>query len=149
VHVTTAWDQCNFSDIEIQKKHSVCIDYLKYIFDWETENLVGRSLVSYFQSVHHNIMVIPCFSPPLSAKFNLYNLCEWEANFYFPGKNIPEIYKSYQDLRPGHITQENQKILAQLLNQNLKPGIFQTSYDNFVKPTLPFEKAFKKNDIIR
>jgi hypothetical protein len=144
VHITNAQQQCDFSDVEIQKKHSVCIDYLKYIFDWETENLIGCSLVQYLQNLYQHIMIIPCFPPPLNAKFNLYSLCQWEANFYFPGKSIPEIYKSYQDLRPGHITQENQKILAELLNQNLKPGVFQTSYDNFVPPTQLLQQTFKK-----
>jgi hypothetical protein len=144
VHITTAQDQRSFSDIEIQKKFLVCIDYLKYMFDWETENLIGFSLAQHLQNLYQNIMIVPCFLPPLSAEFNLYNLCQWEANFYFPEKSIPEIYKSYHDLRAGHLTQENQKILAELLNQNLKPGVFQTDYNSFVQPTQSLQKTFKK-----
>jgi hypothetical protein len=143
VHVTTSWDKCKSTDIEILKKHSVCVDYLKYIFDWNTENFVSKSVVSYMQSQHKNIMIIPCFPPPLSSNFNLYTLCEIEANFYFPGKTIPEIYKTHNDLRSGHITKENQKILADLINQDLRPGIFQTSYSNFIKPTQPLNMVFQ------
>jgi hypothetical protein len=141
-HITTAWDQYQGPNLEIAKKHQVSIEYLKYMFDWEEENFVGRSVVSYIMTQHNNIMIIPCFPPPLDAKFNLYTLCEQEARYYFPGKTIPEIYQKYEDLRPGHISDENQKILAELINNNLRPGIFQTSYDNFVKPSLPFERVF-------
>jgi hypothetical protein len=73
----------------------------------------------------------------------LYTLCEQEADYYFPGKTIPEIYQFYHDLRPGHITSENQKILAELINKNLSPGIFQASYDDFIKPTQPLHVTFK------
>lgn len=144
VHVTTAWDQCNYSDIEIQKKHAVCIDYLKYIFDWQTENFVGRAIVEYLCGQHKNIMIIPCFPPPLSSAFNLYDLCQWEAQFWFPGQTIPEIYKHHRDLRPGHISEINQKILADLIQQDLAPGVFQTSYDHFVAPTESFDQVFVK-----
>jgi hypothetical protein len=141
-HVTTAADQCVINDVEIQKKHQVCIEYLKYIFDWDSENLIGQSLVEHLSTVHKNIMVVPCFPPPLSAKFNLYSLCEQEANEFFPGKSIPEIYKTYMDLRPGHISIDNQITLADLIQLNLQPGVFQTSYDNFKKPSQTVENYF-------
>lgn len=143
-HVTTANDTCTSKDFEIITKHKVCVEYLKYIFDWESENLVSKSLVLYLQSVCKNLLIVPCFPPPLNADFNLYKLCEWEADFYFPGQSIPEIYQKYQDLRPGHITEENQKILAELINDKLTPGIFQTDYSNFIQPTLPIDKVFQK-----
>lgn len=142
VHVTTAWDRCQSDDVEVRKKHSVCIDYLKYIFDWDTENFVGRAIVSYVQQHNPNVMIIPCFPPPLSARFNLYSLCEWEAAFYFPGKTIPDIYQQYQDLRPGHISRQNQEVLADLISKQLVPGVFQTSYDNFQAPTQPMKELF-------
>jgi hypothetical protein len=89
-------------------------------------------------------MIVPCFPPPLSANFNLYSVCEFETRCYFPGKQIHEVFKDYRDLRAGHLTLENHKILAELINDNLTPGVFQTGYDNFVKPTLPLEKIFQK-----
>jgi hypothetical protein len=142
-HVTTAWDRCKTDNVDLIKKHKICIDYLKYIFDWDTENLIGKSLVSYMQSQFSNLMIIPCFPPPLESIFNLYELCEQEAQHYFPGQKIYEIYKNYQDIRPGHITEDNQKILARLINDNLGSGVFQSSYDHFVKPSLPFNQVFK------
>lgn len=143
-HVTTAWDQCSSNDLDLIKKHEVCIDYLKYVFDWNTENLIGAAVVSYLQLQIPNLMIIPCFPPPLNATFNLYELCEREAQHYFPGQKIYEIYKNYQDLRPGHITVGNQKILAKLINDNLVPGIFQTSYDHFITPSETIEQVFQK-----
>jgi hypothetical protein len=142
VHVTTAWDQCAVDDIEIAKKHSVCIDYLKYIFDWEQENFIGQSIVHFMQHKFPNLLIVPCFPAPLQCDFNLYTLCEKEANYYFANQSIPEIYKHYNDRRPGHLTSDNQKVLADLINQNLQPGIFQTSYDNFVRPSQSFDQCF-------
>lgn len=142
-HVTTAWDQCQSKDLEIIKKHSVCIDYLKYIFEWKTENFIGKALVHHVRDLCQNVMIMPCFPPPLDARFNLYNLCETEAQHYFPARTIPEIYKTYQDLRPGHITVENQKILAELVVQNLGPGVFETSYENFITPTQSIDQVFR------
>jgi hypothetical protein len=144
VHVTAAWSQCLIDNIEIRKKHAACIDYLKYIFDWDTENFVGRAVVSYVQQQNPNLMVIPCFPPPLDTKFNLYTLCEWEAGFYFPGKTIPDIYQRYHDLRPGHISRQNQRLLADLISKELKPGVFQTSYENFQAPSQPMEEVFAR-----
>ena len=143
VHVTTAWDHCSNRDPEVQKKHAVCIEYLKYLFEWDTENFVGKSVVYYLQSRHSNLMIVPCFPMPLHSQFNLYHLCEWEAQHYFPGQTIPKIYETHMDLRPGHITAENQKILALLISQDLKPGVFQTSYDNFVIPVQSFHDSFQ------
>ena len=143
-HITTANDICTNKDSEVITKHKICVDYLKYIFDWETENLINKSLVAYLQNECGNLLIIPCFPPPLDVEFNLYKLCEWEADFYFPGKSIPEIYQKYQDLRPGHITVDNQRILAELINQQLTPGVFQTSYTNFINPQLPIDKIFQK-----
>jgi hypothetical protein len=71
-------------------------------------------------------------------------LCEWEAQFYFPNKTIPEIYQVARDLRFGHLTDENNLILAKLINANLQPGIFQTEYSNFVTPIQPFDNCFGK-----
>lgn len=143
-HITTAGAKCQVNDVEINKKHSVCIDYLKYIFDWDSENLVGRSIVDYLMNKHKNIMIIPCFRWPLDTEFHLYKLCLQEANIYFPKKTIPEIYENYNDLRPGHISVDNQKILARLINEKLEPGIFQTDYSNFISPVITFEEMFRK-----
>ena len=141
-HITTAWDNYQGPNLEISKKHQVCIDYLKYMFDWEEENFVSCSVISYIMSRHNNTMILPCFPPPLDAKFNLYKLCEKEARHYFPGKTIPEIYQKYHDMRPGHISPGNQEILAKLINDDLRPGVFQTSYDYFINPSTPIEEAF-------
>jgi hypothetical protein len=142
-HVTTSSDAYRTDDPDLVKKHKVCVDYLKYVFDWESENLVGQALVTYIQTLFSNVMVIPCFSSPLSTEFNLYDISQRELEFYFPGKEPADIYKDYLDMRAAHLTLGNHKILAELVNDNLKPGVFQTSYDNFPDPTTPFDQIFK------
>lgn len=143
-HVTTANDQCNTTDLDLINKHQACVNYLKYVFDWPTENLLGRSIVSYIQTQFSNVMVVPCFPAPLNAEFNLYNLSQREIDHYFPGKEVGDVFKHYYDTRVGHLTLDSQKILAQLINDNLEPGIFQVSYDLFPTPATPLEKIFTK-----
>jgi hypothetical protein len=144
LHITHSQNIPQSSDLYVQKQIDACRDYLAYIFDWEQENFVANAIVSYLQQKFSNIMIVPCFPAPLSLPFNLYQLCENEAQEYFFNKSIPDIYLDYQDLRPGHITVDNQYILAKLINENLQPGIFQTDYSNFVKSSQPIEKCFSK-----
>ena len=65
--------------------------------------------------------------------------------YFFPNMPYFRVFPKYQDIRPAHLTLENNKILAQLINDNLKPGIFQTEYSNFPTPTGSFEGLFKIN----
>jgi len=143
-HVATAQDVCQEQQLEVKLKHQACTQWLKYVFEWDQGNFVGQALVSYLLNKHKNLMLIPCFVPPLSAEFNLYAIAEKEAQFYFPGKTLPEVYEKYMELRQGHISNENQMILADLINQNLKPGLFQTGYENFVNPTVELSECFIK-----
>lgn len=108
-----------------------CHRYLKYIFDQEEENLVGQALVHYLLDRVPNLMVIPCFDPPLQMSFNLYKLCELEIQTFFPNQKVYEIYRDYQDIRLCHLSRTNNKILASLIDQNLRPGIFSANYEEF------------------
>lgn len=143
-HVTTAWDQYQGTDIETAKKHSVCIDYLKWIFEWESSNFSERCVINQVAQEAANVLLIPCFPPPLSAEFNLYTLCEREAQHWFPNQTIPDIYRTYQDLRAGHISKDNQQILASLISKQLKPGVFKAEYEQFVTPTMQQHEVFTK-----
>jgi len=149
-HYTNISAQYTGTDLDIANKVSAMKEYLKYLFNTQDENLMGRAMVNYLCEKWKNIMVIPCFPFPLQKEydlykiFNLYGVASMEVDHYFPGKEMSDINKSYRDIRPGHLTELNHKILAELVNENLKPGIFQTDFDNFVTPITPFEEAFTK-----
>ena len=135
-------------NVEVSAIGEAVESYRKYLFDWDTENLAGKALVAYLELRFKNILVIPSFPPPIYTHpdpigFNLYILSEQEAKAYFPGKTLPEIYEKYHDLRPAHLTHVNNYRLAELINQNLKPGLFQTSYENFDHPTDLLENVFE------
>lgn len=108
-----------------------CSRYLKYVFDWDTENLIGRALAHYFLGTIPNLMIIPCFITPLDQQFNLYELCRKELEPLFPGKDVYQIYESYDEARACHLTDTNNSRLAALINADLRPGVFQTQYSNF------------------
>ena len=148
-HVNNAFTPIHTDNVDLKLKHQACAEYLKYVFDWEQENFVSRALVKYIVSQHDNIMIVPCFPPPMNTEFNLYNMSEREAQSYFPNLTIAEIYQEYHDMRLGHISRDNQIVLAKLINENLRPGLFQADYEEFVKPTQSLSQIFaKKNDFI-
>lgn len=132
---------------ETIKKISVYNEYVKYIYNDDDEFLISASIANYFLTKYKNLMIIPCFQPPLDAEFNLYNVCSNELKHYFPDHKLEDVYKDYQDLRPGHLTNTNNKILAELINQNLQPGIFQTDYSNFQAPTVPITEVLEKRKL--
>jgi len=121
------------------------VDYWQSdLLDWGNEKIAGKALVHYVNDVCKNVMVIPCFRDPLECDFNLFDLSRREAEFYFGPKDAEQFYAKYQDLRPGHLTITNQRILAEEIKTTLEPGIFQTDYSKFSDPETPMNQAFKK-----
>jgi hypothetical protein len=110
---------------------TACQQYLKYFFDPDVENLIGTSLAHYFLNTIPNLMIIPCFQMPLQTEFNLSEIARREIQTVFPRQELYSVYQSYRDIRTCHLTEKNNKILAELVCANLKPGIFTTEYTNF------------------
>jgi hypothetical protein len=129
---------------DVKKKMQVSQDYLKYVYNSHEENISGCAMAHYFMQRYPNLMIIPCFIDPLTTEFNLYTLCEHELQHFFPDKKVWEVYQDYDDVRPGHLTDVNHHILAQLINNNLVPGIFQTRYTNFKIPAVPQDQVVTK-----
>jgi hypothetical protein len=110
---------------------TACELYLKYIFDPDFENIIGKALSNYFLDIVPNLMIVPCFMSPLQTDFNLYGLTTKEFQRVFSDKEVHEIYQCYTDIRVCHMTPQNNQILAKIIANNLKPGIFSTDYSNF------------------
>lgn len=121
-------------NIPVEVDHEIvnaCQTYLKYVFDPNFENVIGKALANYFLDVIPNLMIISCFPPPLETDFNLYNLCTKELQQVFSDKETHEVYKNWNDIRTCHLTVKNNQILAEIIANNLKPGFFSTDYSNF------------------
>ena len=128
---------------ESRLKAKAASDYYTYLMDFDEYCLIGRSLVNYFLNTYDNLLIIPCFHDPIGKNFNLYELCERESKQYFPDTELHIVYKDYVDLRNCHLTLNNNKILADLIANNLKHGIFQTEYSNFTTPSESKETYFQ------
>jgi hypothetical protein len=119
---------------DIQRLQEIFRDYYLNLVDIEEDNLLYGSLVYQLMTMYPNLMVIPCFPPPLKMSFNLWDLCCYEIRPCFDDESQwRNWWKLYKDIRPGHLTLENHARLAQEIQDNLKPGIFQTTYDKFVQ----------------
>lgn len=149
IHFSLGTDFSNHPDEELRRKWLTFVDYWHSgLLDWDwEEKIIGKALVKYLMDECKNLMIIPCFKDPLECDFNLFDLSKREVAFYF-GPTMAEIYwEKVMDLRCGHLSPTNQNILAQQINQHLKPGIFQTDYSFFSDPIEPVEKLFSKNNI--
>ena len=120
---------------------AACQGYLKYLFDWRQENLAGKAVVNY--CMHHlkNVLIIPCFPPPLDAQSNLWEVCVKELQAIFPGQQPHEIYKKYADIRACHLSKTNNSKLAELVVANLEPGILKFSVDDFDYDNIKFNEV--------
>ncbi len=117
---------------EVTTRLNVCHGYRKWLFDTEDERLLGQGLVKVIQDEVDNLMIIPGFPWPLEVDFNLCEISSREIAAIFPDEQPHEFYKKYQDRRLAHMSRTNNRKLAELVANNLAPGVFQTSYDNFV-----------------
>lgn len=115
-------------------------DWYKYNPDANELLLVGTAVVDHLRSIYKNLMLIPCFSDPLNNYFNLFTVSNKEVEHYFGGtffKPNANIFAEYEEHRACHLSVENNRILGNLVADNLVPGIFQTGYDHFI--TAPAE----------
>lgn len=136
---TTWTSHTDFTPLEERKLNAVK-EWFVYLMDFEQETLIGESVARWLLAKHKNLMLVPGFSQPLSdTTFNLRAVSDWELTAYLSDSEIKKFYDNYIDQRAAHLSDENNKILAELINQNLNPGsIFQTEYSNFRIPTVPF-----------
>ena len=126
------------------KKIQIVSMYFKHLFDIKQEVFVGHTLAQQALATHSNLMIVPCFDLPLGAyQFNLSGLSHYELQNFFPD-GTTGIFEKYTELRSGHLSDENNHVLADLINQNLKPGIFQADYLQFKSPTVPLETLLAK-----
>ena len=140
-NLTGAQKRKELSELDI--KINASIAYANHVYDSHDANRIYRAAAHGFLKQYPHLMIVPCFDYPLNQKFDLFSLSKIEASHFFPGVPYADVVSMYCDLRSGHLTPGNNKILAQLINNNLKPGIFQTEYSNFPLPTLPLQAMFK------
>jgi len=139
-------------DTILDHKLDVIHHYLTEAFDGHYQEILGHSLVYFMLNKYPNLTIIPSFSTPVyfmkEHKFNLYDLCQQEASCVFPGQDLYHVVNGPKDRRQGHLTDTNQRILAQLINNNLAAGIFCTEYKhfNFDPHTLSREFCGVRND---
>lgn len=119
---------------DVRRKQEIFRDYYLNLVDIEEDNLLWSSLIYRLMAIYPNLMVIPCFPPPLKMPFNLWDLCCYEIRRCFDDEQQWRTWwRDYFDIRPSHFTPENHVILAREIHENLRPGIFQTTYDKFVQ----------------
>lgn len=134
----------------LDQKRAIIHDYISLAFDWSLQERLGKALAHFVLSKFDNLILIPCFATPVyfmeQHQFNLYKLCQLEAEVLFPGKDPDKIVNSHVDRRQGHITDTNQKRLAELINNDLTKGIFCTDYNNFLFDKTTLESEFSNTN---
>ena len=120
----------------LDAKRDITHRYLTMAFEPHFHEIQGRALIDWCLVRYPNLTIIPCFAMPVyfmrAPGFNLFELCEKEVQAAFPGSDMAKIVNSKVDQRQGHLTTPNHQTLARLLASDLRTGIFQASYDDFV-----------------
>lgn len=116
--------------------------YAMFKYTWQHQEWRYKACVDYALKTMPHLMVIPCFEQPLETGFCLTDISRWEWNHYFPDLDFSHLHKTHKDLRHGHLTRKNQRILAELIANDLKPGIFHTDLKHFQLPDQPIEECF-------
>lgn len=134
----------NLKDITLACKY-----YYKYLSDWDTDNLAGRSIAHYVQQQVSNLIIVPCFGPPLRSDFSLYKVSVLEMECIAPGQTPNQVFQTYRDLRSCHLTNVNNERLADMLHADLAPRVFTAKYEDFSFNESSIKQAFKPNNFLR
>lgn len=120
--------------LESSKNKLQAVDmWFKYLMDVNDQALIATGLLHLYKNIYSNLLMVPAFYDSIypyetdSNMFNLYDLSAKEGLHY--DSDISFLLS--KENRQCHLSIENNTILARLINDNLKPGFFQTSYDNF------------------
>lgn len=119
--------------------------YLKYLYDPAGGQLEGRAVVELVANRVPNLMLIPAFENPLSARFNLIDLSWYECSQLLNRQQYFTTMQTHNDLRHCHLTEPNNQKLAQLVAENLVPGTFRADYNQFVHFLDNIDQIFSKN----
>lgn len=123
-------------DSRVQRKQQVYRDYYMELVDLEQDNFVNAAVIHHVMRTCPNVMVIPCFFPPLKLQFNLYDVTYHEMRPCFDSDDdCRNWHQNYHDARSGHLLPENHRLLAQLIQSDMKPGIFQADINQFAQAT--------------
>jgi hypothetical protein len=128
---------------EVKDFTLACKYYHKYLSDWKTDALVGRSVAHYIQHQVPNLIIVPCFRPPLQSDFSLYQLSVLEMETLMPGATPDQVFRSYHDMRSCHLTNINNELLADMLHTDLSPRVFTANYQDFSFSESTIKQAFK------
>lgn len=134
-----------------QKLRDISHDYQKYFECSSYLRLTSIALINYIQTQFDHVMIIPCFEiyPKvlgLGKDFNLSTVANNELKHW--GVDPVIVYAEYIEQRATHLCQNNNRILAELVNAKLEPGVFTASYDQFQPPDAPFDYYFRKSNRI-
>jgi hypothetical protein len=148
IHITGAFDSPG-NNVELMTLQLLAHQYLTQIYQPHGHEALNCLAVHGAVEKFDNLLIIPCFDTPVyfmtEPKFNLYQLSTFEAQNYFPGKDLYDIYQDYYDLRQGHFTMTTHRTLAEKINQaiNYNCKIFCAEYSDFFAPSAPLSTVFR------
>lgn len=123
-------------DYEKSQKLLAYEQYMRHLHESDHELFTIKCIINTVRQTHKNLMIIPGFRLD-NEVFCLNDVSLMEELTLYPEYNDRRghFHKDYKETRVCHMSRANNKILAQLINQNLQPGVFQASVNDFVPPT--------------
>ena len=147
LHVTNAWDD-DLSDAQARRRQDIAKQYLSNVFEPHGHEVIAHLAIKAALDRYSNLMIIPCFATPIyfmqPVGFNLYDLSTREAQYYFPGSQLVDIFRTHQDRRACHFTNTWNAVLANEIMQALMrhQRILDLDPDMFPAPLDPVQEVF-------
>jgi hypothetical protein len=128
------------------------IQYFKHLQNSEYDKTVHKMLIENIQRTRTDVLMIPCFPPPLSIyqlpnEFSLWNVSLLDIRHY--EKLYPYLYEPNENSwwieiedRRAHMNDANNAILANIIEHWIATGEILLSLDKFTVPTEPIEYYF-------
>lgn len=109
--------------------------YYKYIEDKDYSNFQHISYLNYIQNLRNDVLYIPSFKDSFDNNFCLCDVFDKEQKYWKINYDVGKL-----DVRKGHFTNPNHKIMYNILDNYLKYNKFDIDLSMFVYPDLPKRK---------
>jgi hypothetical protein len=109
--------------------------YYKYIENNNYSNFQHIAYLDYIKNLRKDVLYIPCFKDSFDNDFCLCDVFDKEQKYWKIDYDVGKL-----DVRKGHFTNPNHKIMYNILDNYIKYNKFDIDLSMFVNPDLPKRK---------
>jgi hypothetical protein len=128
-----------------KKQYQTIVDYYELIHDNDLEDIRHQLMVENIGRLRSDTIVYPCFPTPYIDDVGLYEITKFEDLHLGLTQNTKDKFyrEGRRDSRTCHMTEENNKIVADLFLQRLNNRVHKLDISKLIKPKNKLEYYFQ------